>query len=139
VSANVHANVRAAVRQRLVGLAGLPAERAWEGLAFEPTRGTPFLAEAMRPIGSEVRGMGASGALAHTIAASLSLVYPSGQGTLAIEQAASALMDGFRPGVTVVYGGQSAIVTKVERSPLRPEPDWIQTTVTATLIAYTFT
>ena len=139
MSANVHANVRAATRQRLVGLAGLPAQRAWEGVAFEPTRGTPFLAEALRPIGSEVRGMGNSGAIAHTIAVSFTLNYPSGQGTLAIEQAASTIMDGFRPGVALVYGVQTAIVTQVERSPLRPEPDWIQTTVTATLIAYTFT
>lgn len=139
MSANVHPNVRSGVRQRLGTLAGLPAQRHWEGLAFDPERGVPFMAEVLRPIGSAVRGMGSSAAIAHTIVASFTLNYPAGQGTTAIEQAASALMDGFRPGASVVYGGQSALITQVERSPLRQEPDWLQTTVSATLIAYTFT
>lgn len=139
MSANVHANVRAAVRQRIGSLAGLPAARHWEGEDFAPERGVAFLSETLRPISSAVRGLGASGAIQHNIVASLALNYPAGQGTLQIEQAASALMDGFRPGLSVSYAGQTAIITQVERSPLRQEPDWLQTTVSATLIAYTFT
>lgn len=133
---SVHSNIRAAARALVIATASLPAAKAWEGVAFMPGS-APFLTEALNPIGSVPVATGSAGQIAHTIALNFTLSYPPGKGTTEIDAAAEALMQAFRPGGWLVYGGQSGLIRQCERSSLRQEPDWISCTVTATVIAYT--
>jgi hypothetical protein len=135
---NVHANIRAAARQLLGTVSGAPAAKAWEGEVFTPVRGTPYLSESARPGPSVVRGVGSGGAQQHTIRLNWTLHYPAGKGTAAIESAASAIMDAFKPGTGLAYSTQTGTIMQCERTPLVPDPDWISCTVTATVTAYTF-
>lgn len=135
---NVHANIRAAARQLLGAVAGVPAGRAWEGEVYNPVRGTPYIAESVRPGPSVVRGIGSGCAVAHAIRVNWTLHYPAGKGTAAIEAAAAALMDAAKPGTGLAYDDQTGVVQQCERTPLTLEPDWLSCTVTATVTAYTF-
>ena len=133
----VHANIRAAARQLVQGLAGLPSQKFWEGVVFSTTNGVPYVLESVSPIGSVPRSTGTGGTIAHTIAVRYTVGFPIGSGTTAIEAALSAMQAAFGPGSWLVYGGDSALVQRSERTPLRPDGDWISGTVTATVIAYT--
>src|SRR5574343_1423137 len=119
----VHPKIRAAARQLLGTVAGVPAARAWEGEIYNPTRGAPYISESVRPGPSVVRGVGGGGAIAHTILANWTLQYPAGKGTKEIESAAAALMDAFKPGTSLAYDGQTGVIQRCERSPLVPAPD----------------
>lgn len=132
----VHADLRAAVRQRLLTLNGLPAQ-AWEGRTYTPIKGTPYISESVRPISSVVRALGVGGTIAHTITANFQLHYPAGGGTTAIDAMAGNLLEHFRPGTTLVYSESKAVVQQAERTALQQEPDWINCTVIIRFVGYT--
>lgn len=141
-AATVHSEIRAAGRQALLAIAGLPAMKHWEGSPFSETLGTPYVREQCNPISSLVRSVGASGAsgrtVAHTVALNYSPTFPPGAGTLPLEQAVGLIMAAFQAGGHISYGATSAYVVQCERSGLRQEPDWLSCTVTVTVVAYTF-
>lgn len=134
--ATFHANMRAAVRERLVSLAGMPVV-AWEGRAFQPVKGTPYISESVRAVSSTVRALGVGGNIAHTVTASFRLHYPAGKGTQAIDATAGALLAHFRPGTVLAYSADSAVVQQAERTGNEIEPDWINATVIITFIGHT--
>ncbi|CAB4130456.1 Protein of unknown function DUF4128 [uncultured Caudovirales phage] len=135
-AATFHVDLRAAFRTRLATLAGLPAI-AYEGKVADPKVGTPWISESMRPISSTVMATGLGGTISHVTMATLTLHYPSGAGTLTLETMAGLLMEHFRPGTVLAYESAGAVVTKVERTGLIQEPDWINGTVIVTLIGHT--
>lgn len=137
MSLTVHQDVRAAIRQILTGLSGIPSEFAWEGEKFTPTTGTAFLQEQLRPISSKGRGIGNGGLIEHIMTSNLVLFYPTGKGTLAIENAAAALMSSFARSTNLTYGTTSCRVMDAERAPLVQEPDWISCPVIVTINAFT--
>lgn len=117
--------------------AGLPTGRAWEGVAYQPVTGEPFIDESLNPISSEPRALGAKGTIAHVMTGNVSLAYPSGRGTLAIERMAAVLLTLFQPGTILVYGNSNAVATKAERAPLMPDAEWIRCPLIFTFVAYT--
>jgi hypothetical protein len=133
---NVHADLRAAIRQALLAVQNLPVQQ-WEGRQFNPTVGVPYVSESFRPLASEVRALGPGGTIAHTVNASFTLHYPANTGTLDIEEMAGALLEKFRPGTSLVYGTSKGVVQLVQRGSLVQEPDWINCSVTLSAVAYT--
>jgi hypothetical protein len=131
-----HADLRAAVRTRLQTLSGLPAV-AWEGKDFMPTKGTPWVTETLTPVSSIVRATGLGGTIAHTVIATFTLHYPGNKGTLDIDTMTGSLLEHFRPGTGLVYGGASAIVQQSEPAPLQQEPDWLNRSVNITIVGHT--
>lgn len=131
-----HTDLRAGIRQRLQTLPGL-IDVAWEGRAYQPVKGKPFITEQMRPISSIVRATGLGGVIAHTVTANFTLHFPPGKGTVEIDALAGALIELFRPGSTVSYNTASAVVQQAERMALLQEPDWINCPVVITLIGHT--
>lgn len=131
-----HPNMRAAIREKLLTVAGLPAQH-WEGRPFTPVRGTPWVSESYRPLSSDVRALGLGGTIAHTSNASFTLHYPSGGGTKLIEDMAGAILLVFRPGTSLTYNGSNGVVQQAQMASLVQEPDWINLAVTVTLIGYT--
>lgn len=134
--ATFHANLRAAIRQKINTQPGLPAP-AWEGRAYQPFKGTPYFSESVRAISSVVRALGLGGTIAHTITANFTFHYPAGKGTTAIEGMVGNVMALFRPGTTLSYNGDSAVVQQAERTAVSQEPDWINVTVIITAVGHT--
>lgn len=122
------------VRQIAVGL---PAGRAWEGRPFSPVIGRPYFSELMIPINSDVRALGLGGTIAHNVSANLTLRYPSGKGTAAIERMAGAFMELFRPGTAMSYGGTSVTILQAERRALIADVDWVSCPVIIDAVSYT--
>ncbi len=135
-AATVHSNIRAAIRQRLLTIPGLPAQ-AWEGREFTPVRGTAYLSESFRPLASDVRALGLGGTIAHSINASITLHFPANGGTNPVDAIAGAILAAFRPGTSLVYGGDSGVVQQATRAGLVQEPDWLNCAVTISVVAYT--
>lgn len=134
-AATVHQNLRAAVRANLLEVSGLP-KAAWEGIAFNDN-GEPFIRESFRPIASTLVSIGSGSTIRHRIDVLLTLFYPSGDGTVAIEAMASALLSKFSPQTRLSYGGDEGMVMGAERRPILTEPDWLSLTVTISIHAYT--
>lgn len=135
--ATVHPDIRAAFRQALLGIPGLPTVWAWEGERFTPENGTAWIRERMRPLSSERRGLGQGGQTAHHVVCEATPFFPSGKGTLAVEQAAGLVMARFLEGTPLLYGQTKARVMQIERAPAVHEPDWVSVPVKATLLAFT--
>lgn len=131
-----HADLRAAIRSRLLTLPSVPAI-AWEGRQYTPVKGTPYIAESMVPVSSVVRAVGLGGTIAHTITANFTLHFPAGKGTNDVEALAGSVMELFRPGTALVYGTSSGMVQQAERMPLTQEPDWLNCPVVITIIGHT--
>lgn len=134
--ATFHPNLRAAIREKLLTLAGLPAQ-AWEGRVYQPIKGTPYMSESVRAISSEVRALGVGGTIAHTITGNFTFHYPAGKGTNDIEGMVGTVLALFRPGTVLSYGGDSAIVQQAERTAVSQESDWINVTVIITAVGHT--
>lgn len=119
------------------GLWGGSTGISWEGRAFTPAEGVPYISEALRTVWSEVRARGIGGTIGHRHDAVLRLNYPAGRDTNGIERQARALCQHFEPGTQLAYGDHTAIVLRAERTPLDSGPVWITCTVIAELAAYT--
>jgi hypothetical protein len=132
----VHADLRAAFREALLTIKGLP-DQHWEARRYQPTKGTAYVSEQFRPISSVVRATGIGGTIAHTCTANFTLHYPADEGTLSIDVMAAKIMDKFSPGSSLAYGASTAVVIQAERAPLVQEPDWINCAVIITVVAYT--
>jgi hypothetical protein len=137
--ATLHPDLRAGVRAVLATCVGLPTGRAWEGRSYYPDPKTAFLEELLRPISSEHRSLGPGGTVQHLTTSNLTLRYPAGAGTLAVEAAAGALLAAFQPGRRITYGSTVGIVQRAERRPLIGETDWLSCTVIVSILAWTVT
>lgn len=132
----VHADLRAAFREALLEIKGLP-EQHWEARRYQPTKGRAYVSEQFRPISSVARATGIGGTIAHTCTGNFTLHYPADDGTLSIDVMAAKIMDKFSPGSSLAHGASTAVVTQAERAPLVQEPDWINCAVIITVVAYT--
>lgn len=135
-AATFHKNIRAGIRQKLLTLSGLP-KVSWEAKSFIVVKGTPFISESFRPISSVVRATGVGGTIAHTITANFVLYYPSDTGTTTIDATAGSLLQLFRPGTSIVYESDSAVVQQAERQALMQEADWVSCPVIITMVGHT--
>lgn len=135
--ATIHSDMRAAFREQLLSIPGIPTAVAWEGRPFDPKTSEPFIRESFRALASQVRALGTGGTIAHRMTGNLSVFFPAGRGTVGVEAAAGLLLQGFAPGTALVYGDAKGIVMQAERAPLMQEPDWISCPVTITIVAYT--
>lgn len=122
-------------------LVALPVGRAWESETFFPADGAPYVAESFRSNGAEGLSIGnpdgTGGTIAHRLEATATFFYPKNKGTLAIERMAGAMMQLFRRGTRLSYGGDAATIANVSRSSLYDDGARIGCAVTITLPAYT--
>lgn len=127
---------RAALRQRLLTVPGLPAGRQWENEGYDPVPGTPWLREQLMPAGSVPASFGGKGIGDGLIRDDglwqITLFYPAGQGTKEAELMAKAVCSAFRPGLSGVisYDGQNVICSRAEKAKAIQEPDWYGIPVT---------
>lgn len=117
--------------------AGLWQGQSWEGRAYAPVTGVPYISESLRAIWSQVRAIGRGGTIGHRLDLVLRLNYPAGIGTVGIERQAGAIRQHFEPGVQMTYGSHKATVLQVERTSLDHGTAWTTCLVSALLSAYT--
>lgn len=135
--ATIHTDLRAACRALLLSVAGIPSDIAWEGENKSAGFAGPFIREAFRPIFSDKRAIGPSGTVLHRCTFNLNLFFPAGKGTIEIETAAGLILEAFRPGTSLVYGGSSGMIQKAERMGLGQSPDFLDCPIIVTLTAHT--
>jgi hypothetical protein len=136
IAATIHADMRAAFREKLLTLPGLP-EIAWEGREYADQIGVPFIREQFRPVFSRISAIGYGSTLEHRMTGNLTLFYPAKRGTVPIDTMAGALFSLLLPGQSLVYGSSSGTISNTERNALLQEPNWLSCTVTATITAFT--
>lgn len=135
--AGFHANIRSAVRARLLTLAGIPAV-AWEMREYRPVKGTPYISESVRPITSTVVGVGGAPLVQHRLTANFTLHYPSGRVTTDIEAMAGAILAHFGPGTILSHAdGDTVTIQQAERTPLNVEVEWTTAAVIITMQGHT--
>jgi len=132
----IHAELRAAFRERLMSLDDLP-EIAWEGKEYTDTVGRAFIREQFRPVYSRISAIGYGSTLEHKMTGNLTLFYPPKKGTLPIDTMAGRLFMLFLPGQSLIYLDSSGTISNTERSALNQEPNWLSCTVTVTITAFT--
>lgn len=137
--ATIHPDLRAACRAKLLAVAGLPTQIAWEGEGVDAGFTGPYIREAFRPIFSARRALGAGGTIEHRCTFNLTLFYPAGRGTLDVEAAAGLILAAFEPGTSLVYGTAKGLVLQAERRGLVQEPDYLNCPIIITLVAHTTT
>jgi hypothetical protein len=133
-SALIYPEARGALRAKLLTVTGLPAQ-AWEGKAYQPTNGTPFVEDTLSVIGATPRAVGS---IEHTMLYVLSLKYPANKGTADIEAMAGKILDAFKVGTKLTYGSSTVLCYKAERrGSIVQEPEWQILTVAVTVWAAT--
>lgn len=134
-------NLRAAFRERLLTLIGLPTARAWEAETFSPSDGAAYVAESFQVLSSIKRSVGnpdgTGGTIEHRLLGAATFFFPMNQGTNAIESLAGAAQLLFLPGVRLSRSGDSAVVQNVSRSSLYRDGERIACAVSINLLAFT--
>jgi Bacteriophage related domain of unknown function len=118
-------SIRTALRTRLLTLAILPTERAWEGVPYAPTVGTPWIRDRLTPQTSRQVSLGPYGLIRHLGIWSVDVIVPAGKGTAELDVLADAIVGTFPPGLQVAADETIVTVQRSERSMTRSEPDWL--------------
>lgn len=114
----------------------LPESRHWEGFAFQPVLGVPFVDENFLIVSSNVASLGGGGMQRHVMSAVAKLNYPQKIGTRAIELMAGRLCKVFEPGVSLSRDGDVGSVIRTGRSRLRHDPDWVSCDIVVDIEAF---
>ena len=93
--------------------AGLPSDRAWENVVFNPTTGTPFVEEVYLPGPMEAMTLGALGQLEVLPIYAPKIFVPAGSGVGAARSYADALLTLFAPRTSLTVTGHTVTVGAV--------------------------
>lgn len=110
---------------------------AWENEGYTPVPGVPFIEEVVREIDATNKGIGRAGYELHTILATATLVWPSGQGTVAPESFTGMLKAALKPGTHLVYGENSGTIMKSGPGAPIPQAPWFRCPFTVRLESWT--
>lgn len=143
--ATIDASLRAACRTKFITLvdADFATDRiAWEGDDdFEPSAANAYFAESFRAGPKRYMSVGnangTGGSVLHPFDLTITLFFPKGKGTIALERCAGAVMALFRPGTVLTNSGEGAIVNNVTRSAVYQDGNRIACAVTASMNAFT--
>lgn len=134
-AATYHENIRSAFRAAL--MAALPEweEWEWEDEVFEPTLGVPYIRERQMPVSSIRPSIGVQ---EHVTLCLATLFFPSGGGTRAAGPTVGKIIEAFSvPRLSLAFGGDKAMVTKVEQKGRVVEPKWVSIPIIVTTLGHT--
>ena len=110
-----HRDIRQGLRKTLITVPGLPADRAWENVSFDPAGVSAYVEEHYMPATQAVRTLPQPGGVVDEYAVyQISLRYPLNQGTDAADVMTGAIMATFRPGTSIIENGSTTKVRRVE-------------------------
>ena len=123
-------DIRAAFRQRVADVPGLPTDRKWENVSFTPTQGTPWIKETFQLTSERQTG---SATIETKGVLRFDLYYPADEGVSEADAMADAIKARFAPGTSV---NGLAVVIRAERGTGREETDWYVVPVNLTWRAH---
>jgi len=127
---SVFQDIRGALTVQANTAAGLPGDKAYEGVPYTPVVGTAYVAYALVPTAERPRTLGQYGDTIRQGLFQASLFFPSGSGTGLAESAADAVRAKFPPGQVVTQNETVVRVRYAERAPAQAHPDWVMVPVT---------
>lgn len=121
---------------------GLPADRAWENIAFEPTPGSPYVVEQYVPGASRQLSVGPLGTLQADVIYVLQVYTPADLGIGAPSKYADALITLFAPRVALTLTNGDKVRVRTDTGPFRGqllqrEPGWATVPVSFPMRAFT--
>lgn len=126
-----YADIRAALADHLDTFAtAYPIAVAWENTRYTPTPGSPYIKPELLPGEPMQAELGQHGRNLHVGVYHLSLFYPAGTGTLGAGTARDDIIDHFKRGTVLEYGGLPVTVTKAHAGPMLQETDWVNIPIT---------
>lgn len=120
-----------------VTLTAKAPEVAYEGRAYTPTPGVPYVSESIVPAFSEPSGIGQPAVQHHSLVVMLVLFYPANRGMRPVSRMAGAILTAFRPGTSISYGDSAGMVMRAERHPAQQDADWLRCPVAITVDVFT--
>lgn len=129
---SIFADIRYALQTRAVATAGFPGatQRAYEGRAFTPTKGTPYAALTMLPASAAPADINAD-ETRYDGNFQIGLFHPATAGeTATIEALADAVRAQFAPPLDLERNGTVVRILAAERGPILHDGDWMQLPVT---------
>jgi hypothetical protein len=120
----VHSYIRAAIREKLQTLAGLPPV-AWEGYPYEPVIGTTYFRETLNFQDSQLTSLGRFGRLKHEGVWMVDVYTPGGKGTALADDWADKLTTLFAAGVTMTKTGTTVRITRAFAGPAQHPVNWV--------------
>lgn len=136
---SLYNNIRAALQTRAITAVGFPAaaQRAWEGVSFNPTIGTPWARLMLVPTEGRSAVVGA-GTILHRGLFLVDLAYPARDdpGTGDLEAAIDAVKAVFGPGVSLTQGTETVSIEHAERGPVIPTSEWLLVSVSVAWHCY---
>lgn len=130
-----YASIRSACAARLLTLPSVPAI-AWENVAFTPPAGQPYLKPVLLP-GEPVQAeLGTNGLNMHPGIYQVSIFYPAGGGMAGFEALKNGLVDHFKRGTVLTYGGVSVRISKAFPGSMQQETDYIHQPITIQFRAF---
>jgi hypothetical protein len=127
---SLYQDIRGALTTRANTTTGLPASKAYEGLAFDPVIGTAYVAYSLIPTLERPASVGLDGLTLRQGLFQVSLFYPSGSGTGTAESKADDVKSKFVPGTYLTQNTTTVRIRYAERGQCQIEPDWIMVPVT---------
>jgi hypothetical protein len=118
-------DVRAALRQVLIAISGLPTEQAWENLPYTPKANTPYVRETLIITSEAPASLGPPTLIEMAGEVQFDLMYPLGSKTFDAGTAADKIKKAFFPGLYInqlVYVDESRSETGVNSDQFYMKP-----------------
>ncbi len=132
------AAVRLALRTQILTTPGIPAI-SYEGRAYTPVLGTPFLRERLVPQTAEPLGLGPVQRVRNRGAWFVDVFYPNKVGESAVDAFVQLLLEQFPPAKQLIAGGVTTTIVKAQRAGTMPDNgSWLQVPVTVQWFADTY-
>lgn len=124
-----YAAIRSAFATRLLAFPAVPSI-AWENVPFTPTAGQPYLKPVLIPGEPFQAELGTDGLNMHPGLYQISIFYPEGGGVGGLETLKNGLIDHFKRGLTLTYGGIETRIVKAFPGIMQQETDYIYQPIT---------
>lgn len=131
---SVYQDIRGVLAAAVNAVAGVPpdAQRAYEGLLFTPTVGTPYMRQTLLGLNGRPFDIAAE-TTAHKGLYQVDLFYPSGKGTGPIEALADTIKLAFPASTILAKNGETISISYSERGQVvvdSDDPAWLHLPVT---------
>lgn len=121
----LYQDIQGALETILQGIPGIP-EIAFDGVAFTPTVGVPYVVPVLVPVVGRPATMGDDNFKLHEGLFQISVVWPSGQGMGAAAAMADLIKSHFKVETVASHNGTKVRFYYAERQPHFTDTDWVR-------------
>lgn len=128
---SIYGDIRAALESHISNVPGIPADRAWQNVRFEPTTGTTWVRMTLTPSRRRPQDVTANGLQRYDGLFLVDIFAPESNGPGPAETLADAVVGSFEAGTVLSSGGQTIEIEWAEISTAATDdPPWFQVPVT---------